>query len=232
MINKTFRFSTESLLPDISLILIEMGYSIPLADHYLSDLINDTLQQVRKHTRVQAGFIMLPKDSIKTQSNILFENRLLFEPGSIIMSQLQNVTSLAVFLATLGSDFDLWIKFVQQIDMLQAFVIDTIGSLMVEKAVDLLEEQISMQAMIRAEKCTNRFSPGYCQWLVDEQHQLFHLLPADFDWVKLQPSCLMTPLKSISGIIGLGKNVIKIPYHCAFCDNKSCYRRLKNRKGQ
>jgi hypothetical protein len=229
---KICSFSTESLLPDISLILLEMGYSIPLSDHYLANLINETLQQVPHHTNAQGGYILLPRNSIRIQDSILFNDRPLFEPGKIILGQMGNITSLAVFLATLGKEFDLWSKFNQKIDMLQAFVIDTIGSLMVEKAVDLLEEQIANQAIVRAEKCTNRFSPGYCQWLVDEQPQLFHLLPSDFNWVKLQPSCLMIPLKSVSGIIGLGKNVKKTAYQCAYCEMKSCYRSQKYLKGQ
>ena len=232
MIIRSFNFPAEKLLPDITLILTDMGYNPPLADHFLAELIDEILRIIPEHTNTRAGFILMPDDTISIKNKILTNNLELFNPGRIIIDQLQNVTDLAVFIATLGDKFDLYVRSNKQIDLLRAYIIDTIGSLMVEKAVDLLELQINDLALTRKEKCSNRFSPGYCQWDVEEQRQLFNLLPAEFNWVTLQPSFLMTPLKSVSGIIGLGKNVKKVEYQCAICQMTTCFRHKKYLKGE
>ena len=35
----------------------------------------------------------------------------------------------------------------------------------------------------------------------------------------------MLPVKSVSGVIGLGDEVENKPYGCAICMNKNCYKR-------
>ena len=35
----------------------------------------------------------------------------------------------------------------------------------------------------------------------------------------------MTPIKSVSGVIGLGDTVRKLDYSCGLCDYRQCYKR-------
>ena len=74
---------------------------------------------------------------------------------------------------------------------------------------------------------TNRFSPGYCGWKLTEQKTLFTLLGGMPCGIHLSDVCLMTPEKSISGIIGVGHKVNEKAYGCRFCDLKTCYKRKK-----
>ncbi|MCF0209200.1 MAG: methionine synthase, partial [Bacteroidaceae bacterium] len=77
---------------------------------------------------------------------------------------------------------------------------------------------------------TNRFSPGYCGWHVREQKLLFSTFPlAEPCGVKLTDSCLMLPIKSVSGVIGIGENVRKLEYTCGLCDYANCYKRRKKK---
>ena len=43
--------------------------------------------------------------------------------------------------------------------------------------------------------------------------------------VSLTESSLMVPIKSVSGIIGLGPQVRHLDYTCGLCDFKQCYKR-------
>jgi hypothetical protein len=82
-------------------------------------------------------------------------------------------------------------------------------------------------------KITNRYSPGYCGWDVTEQHKLFQLIPENYCGIKLTPSALMDPVKSISGIIGIGENVKNNPYTCRLCNQNDCvYRGIRERMKQ
>jgi hypothetical protein len=80
-------------------------------------------------------------------------------------------------------------------------------------------------------KITNRYSPGYCDWNVGEQHKLFSFFPDNYCGIRLTPSALMDPVKSVSGIIGIGENVKRNDYTCRVCDMKDCiYRRSREEK--
>jgi hypothetical protein len=75
-----------------------------------------------------------------------------------------------------------------------------------------------------------RFSPGYCGWHVTGQKKLFAALhPEEID-ITLTPSCLMKPLKSISGVIIAGDmEIFRFDdsfAFCAECSTHVCRERL------
>ena len=117
--------------------------------------------------------------------------------GRIIARQLRGAEQYALFTASAGMEF--------------------------ENLQHALEDEGDMV------KCyTNRFSPGYCGWHVREQPDLFSLFPTPHPCgIHLTDSCLMVPIKSVSGVIGIGPNVKKLEYSCGLCDYKNCYKRRK-----
>ena len=120
-----------------------------------------------------------------------------FEMGNIILRQLRGSEAFALFICTSGLCAD-----------------------QMEKA---LQESIDKLGWMH----TNRFSPGYCGWHVSQQQLLFPLFQGHTCGVKLTDSSLMIPIKSVSGIIGLGEKVRKLEYTCGLCDFKQCYKRKK-----
>ena len=79
-------------------------------------------------------------------------------------------------------------------------------------------------------RISNSYSPGYCGWPVSDQQQLFELFPPQICGVELNSSSLMSPVKSVSGVIAVGSQVQKMPYGCAICGRKDCYKnRLKQK---
>ena len=74
---------------------------------------------------------------------------------------------------------------------------------------------------------TNRYSPGSCGWPVSDQQLLFSLFPDKYCGISLSDSSLMDPLKSVSGIIGIGRNVKKTAYTCDICDIENCMYRYR-----
>ncbi len=93
--------------------------------------------------------------------------------------------------------------------------------------IDWLQNKIEERAIQDGLNTTNKFSPGYCGWNVIEQHKLFNLLPENFCGITLSESALMRPIKSVSGIIGLGKYVKKMDYQCQICEQENCFYRKK-----
>jgi hypothetical protein len=76
-----------------------------------------------------------------------------------------------------------------------------------------------------------RYSPGYCGWNLTGQRALFAALKPDAIRISLTESCLMEPLKSISGVMVLGPPEIHdfendYPF-CSECRTKDCRRRIQ-----
>lgn len=135
-----------------------------------------------------------------------------------------------VFALSLGSKMDSVIMESGDINCSYQFVLDKTASLAVESLADELQNHIST-TLEPFETTTKRYSPGYCDWPVREQKALFQLLPERPADIRLHESCLMSPRKSVSGIMGIGNRDI-IEQHgnaCLTCGRKACpYQRPGN----
>lgn len=122
-------------------------------------------------------------------------------------------------------------------DSVAALLMDAAGSAAAEEAADRLGAIIAgcredgdceEQAGGRPSALPCRVSPGYGQWALSAQTRLFERLPHRELGVRLLPSLLMTPRKSISFAMWLGSDARPItgPSGCANCRLASCrYRR-------
>ena len=151
-----------------------------------------------------------------------------FEMGNIILRQLRGSEAFALFICTSGLEFEAYQqRLKEQGDMVRVFIADALGSVIAEKCADQMEKALQESIEKLGWKHTNRFSPGYCGWHVSQQQLLFPLFQGHTCGVKLTDSSLMIPIKSVSGIIGLGEKVRKLEYTCGLCDFKQCYKRKK-----
>ena len=151
-----------------------------------------------------------------------------FEMGNIILRQLRGSEAFALFICTSGLEFETYQhRLKEQSDMVRVFIADALGSVIAEKCADQMEKALQESIDKLGWMHTNRFSPGYCGWHVSQQQLLFPLFQGHTCGVKLTDSSLMIPIKSVSGIIGLGEKVRKLEYTCGLCDFKQCYKRKK-----
>jgi hypothetical protein len=152
-----------------------------------------------------------------------------FQWGRIIDRQLQGSEAYALFVATSGTEYEAFQqRLLKEGDMVRVFVADALGSVIAEKTADRMEETLQQSIDKLGWHRTNRFSPGYCGWHVSQQQLLFPLFGVKEPCgIQLTDSSLMVPIKSVSGIIGLGHSVRYLPYTCGLCDFKNCYKRRK-----
>ena len=146
----------------------------------------------------------------------------LFHTGAVIAEAMQEATSIAVFTVTLGAGYDQWMEEIKAEDnIMHEFVANSMGSVIVDSITEDLIDELRTNAAFSGLKITNNYSPGYCGWHLSEQKLLFSLLPDGISGITLTDSCLMLPIKSVSGIVGVGEKAIKRPYGCAVCDMKT-----------
>ena len=109
-----------------------------------------------------------------------------------------------------------------------AVMLDSVGSAAVESLAEYANDLLCQAAIAAGTKVTNRISPGYAGWDTAEQAALFHLCPGDPIGVALNDSCVMTPGKSISFLVGVGPEARVDHYftQCRRCWMADCaYRR-------
>ena len=151
-----------------------------------------------------------------------------FDMGKIILHQLRDSEAYALFICTAGIQFeDYQRRLKEQGDMVRVFIADALGSVIAEKTADMMERHLQESIEKLQWQHTNRFSPGYCGWHVSEQQLLFPLFDSNTCGVTLTDSSLMVPIKSVSGIIGLGKKVRRLDYTCGLCNFEKCYKRKR-----
>ena len=110
----------------------------------------------------------------------------------------------------------------QDNDLSEAYILDAMGSVAVEDLVDKFQLTIKNEYERVGKTVTLRFSPAYCDWPLTEQKKLFSLFdPGDIP-VQLLDSCLMQPVKSISGVFGIVPHGSALYNPCRYCDDRAC----------
>lgn len=108
-------------------------------------------------------------------------------------------------------------------DVATSWALDALGSWAAEAAVEALMLQLTRHVG-DSETLSPRYSPGYCGISLTEQEALFKAVPADGIGVTLLPSMLMQPLKSVSGLVGIGScdRIEQAGVPCRNCDAEHC----------
>lgn len=229
---KTFQFHFEELhiLPEE----IEefMGFEPGQSPEPFPELIAQALNLASKHCHINGAFQIFSKISIHPQKETISIEDQTFSPGKVVVTQLKEATRLAVFVCTAGAGIsEISKKKAAKGDEMIAYALDVVGSVTADKAAGKLLEKMQKEVQPAGFNITDPFSPGYCNWGVAEQHRLFALLPSGICGISLSESALMHPIKSVSGITGIGKDCKQMGYQCNWCTDRECFvGKIKRRK--
>jgi hypothetical protein len=221
-----FEYSFE----DLAITVADMMEIAPEETQGMEDFLymfEEVLAEGSSFIHARGGYRIL--DRFDCATDCIHIGDTTFETGRIIAKQFKDAQKIVVFACTAGPGIrEAYEKYKAEGDPLKAFFTDTLGTVAVEKAMDKIHHALKQSMEQQGLHCTNRYSPGYCGWMVKEQHKLWSLLPSEYCGIRLTDSALMLPIKSVSGIIGLGAHARKNPYSCAICDLNNCiYRRKK-----
>lgn len=196
----------------------------------VSDLMTRAAELLRRHSS-PAGVV----EEIGQQE---FEAVYAGEGRNVSPAPLETVSPraerLALFAATLGEEVSREISALFAVgDFALGYVFDAAASCAAEGLSRVLARRYLSALVARREVSADRqaldYSPGYCGWDLTGQRGLFaRLLPGDAGIV-LNESCLMRPLKSVSGVIVVGPAAIHrlepVYACCAACGERSCRER-------
>lgn len=232
MTDSKFQYAFSDMEITVSHIETLLGYDENGERDIVQSLIEETLDEAAAICTIRAEYRIYKNLILDNRSKSISINNIKFDIQKIVFNQLKKTESVAVFLCTAGQEIGgMSRELMMGGDPLKGYILDVIGSIVVDAAADLMQNALAKSVIQSGQKITNRYSPGYCGWSVGEQHKLFQLIPENFCGIKLTESALMDPVKSASGIIGIGEHVRYYKYTCSYCDMKDCaYRGLKDEK--
>jgi len=138
---------------------------------------------------------------------------------------LQAATRVIVFVVTIGEEIErLATERMRAGQRLEGYTLDAIGSVATDAAADAFADHIQMNEAQPCEAITLPFSPGYCGMSLDEQQTLFSVVDARPIGVELLPTLIMRPIKSVSGLLGIGQREA-VETHgvpCQWCSLEHC----------
>lgn len=227
---KTFRFDYSSLGVEKATIEKYMGYDNGSPDP-MPDLIEEILDNVAPYCEIQGGYRIFESISRDKKNNLFTIENTTFDIKSIVSNQIRKAEKAALFLCTAGPGVEKWSKEqMQSGDLMKGYVIDVIGSEIVEKAIDRIHYILEKDMKKLNMGVTDRYSPGYCGWQVSEQPKLFSFFPDNYCGIQLSETSLMNPIKSVSGLIGIGPKAERKGYICDFCNQINCLYRKQRSK--
>jgi len=198
-------------------------------DDYLTGQIDEYIKECLNICQPSASYT-LRKDVIflSEKASTVIEG-VRFSTGRIVTAALRKSFYVTLFVCTCGPEVEKLSKqLLKEGNMLEGYIVDLIGSEIAETLAENIHQKIGADAKKAGFNHSNRYSPGYCGWPVSDQQLLFPLL-INSCGVTLTPSSLMLPIKSVSGIVGIGPEVKFQGYTCSKCDAAFCiYRDKKN----
>lgn len=231
MEHKEYKFSIADLQLDPAVIGSYMGYPAGSAPEPIPDMIEEVLSAAPEYAAVVGGYVLRDDVVHNKKDKFLTIGEEAFNVGRYISSRMRKAHKLAIAVCTAGAGFSDWSKrLMAEGDMMKGYIIDVIGSEIVDRAMNHIQQIVLSEFKYDGMKITDPYNPGYCDWPVSEQQKLFSFLPDNFCGVTLSESSLMQPVKSLSGIIGIGPEVKRTGYMCYNCPDQTCIYRNKRLK--
>lgn len=223
----------EDIVPDINLIF--KGQGIPAGSNVKAEIIDLAKSGIEMFLRLAKPKLLISDITLEDFENI-YHSTELNESPSPIEDIYPRADRLAIIALTVGQDICNKISgLFSKNDFALGSMLDTAAS----AGADLASSYAASwyQKNIIGNTDTNQkramcYSPGYCGWHVGAQKALFAFLKPEDIGIALRESCLMEPLKSISGVLIYGNNEIHLFDNqfsfCARCPSQPCMERMNN----
>ncbi len=222
-----FQFQLQEMEIDEDQLAQLMGYPLGAIPDEIRHIIRAEIELFPTNKEIQGGYALFPCRMDYEQNTIGIGNQEFF-PGKKLMHLMKASTQMAVYTCTAGRYISERARSLMASGLLlEGYIVDVLGSTLVEAAMDRIQQSLSDEVHRIGLSATNRYSPGYCDWMVVEQKSLFALLPKGFCGIALSESALMEPIKSVSGFIGIGVGVKKHAHTCDQCTATQCIYRYK-----
>ncbi len=201
-----------------------IGYAV---DAELSPRIASTIDEYIQKVKslIEPSYTYVIKSVHHIEESKVFINESTVLESNVISQILQRCNKVAVFALTIGNRLeDMTAQLGEQGLIVEAFILDSIGSSYTERAADFVHGIVGEMAHLQNLSVSRRFSPGYCDWPISQQKDIFEMLGDNLPDITLSADYMMNPEKSVSGIIGIGPHDSEVAScnPCSSCTKQTC----------
>ena len=231
--NKRVPININDIIPASKDVLNHQG--IP-EDAVIPDHITTLFEDAVNVFKEKAKPVAIIKEVTVDEFDNIFEGERKNEDQVPLENIYPHSDNLTLFALTLGSGIvDAIEDLFKKNDFALAAMLDSVASMAADKSVEILEaylyNNLSEKNLTKNGSVVLGYSPGYCGWDLSGQKKLFgHLNPAEIG-ITLNDSYLMSPLKSVSGVLVHGDKEIHVFESsftfCSYCKNQTCHDRIE-----
>lgn len=192
--------------------------------HMLKEQVNTAIQVASKMVEPQVSYGIFDFALDEKNKRIIFTDDIYFYSG-YIFEDLKNADKILAAILTLGDAIESKSAdcFACK-DYLTGMIYDAIGSVALNDLKKNFFKMLCKKARTQKKGITRGFSPGSGKWDIRDQAYIFKLVDANSIGVILKESMMMKPIKTLSVVHGIGKN-LSIPeseHECENCDLVNC----------
>ena len=210
----------DKIKPNIKEIFRYMGYKNSEPDEKIKKLTFKLINEANEVVSYKACYDKYPVKLADKNVDLGF----ISVASKSLEKNLKDCNEIILFTATIGAEFDrLLIKYSKSSPS-SAVILNAIGTAYIEAWCDKIYNDFKNTE----EKFNNylrpRFSPGYGDLNLEIQKDIFSVLDCNRKiGVSLTDNLLMTPSKSVSAIIGIGRNNLNCALAgCEECNKTNC----------
>ena len=158
--------------------------------------------------------------------------QIMMEGGAVIHSEslarvMSGCSRMLVFGATLGAEADILIKRETAGNIAMGAVMQAAAAAYIEEYCDEIQTELDKRFSAEGEPLGDRFSPGYGDFALEYQRELFAILDCPRQiGLTLTEDFIMIPSKSVTSVIPIGGSCGR-QLGCRYCEKIDCqYRRI------
>ncbi len=161
-----------------------------------------------------------------SKKKIYLKNGCSLQFSNSMINLFEGIDSLIVGVVTIGSSLENQVsRFFTAGEYPRAIALDAVGTVAVRFFRDQLTSLACQESREQGMQTTTCFSPGSVDWNISQQKNIFQMIPVEKIGVSLTESYMMVPQKSLSWIIGVGRNIrlsSKNKHSCQICQAINC----------
>jgi hypothetical protein len=192
----------------------------PLLEKEIDKALYTALSIIKPHASYDYFNFSIDKENMK----VIFKEGPIFS-GKYIIEKLEKAEKIAAVFLTVGDQIEKRsADYFSNGDYLTGLIYDAIGSVALYDLKSNFFRKLCERARLAGNGLTMGLSPGSDGWPIEDQTSVFKLLDGESIGVTLKESMMMTPVKTISVVYGIGKE-LAIPdedHNCGKCNLKNC----------
>ncbi|MFO7952639.1 MAG: hypothetical protein R6U91_07535 [Bacillota bacterium] len=140
--------------------------------------------------------------------------------GPLVAKAMAGAESLNIAMYSIGPELENRVNELMKENPVKAVALDGAGIAALRKVSQAIEGVISAEACEQGLDLGMRAQPGQEGWPIEQQREVFSLLPAEKINLRLTESCMIIPRKSATFVIPRGKNLDSSMIPCDFCSKQ------------